>query len=248
MTGVTLFGRLAVVGRGEFVKLLRGAGIEAEGLDANISIKPTMLGLKIDEDLCADNVTAVVRRAAELGSFVRIDMEDHTCTDATLRLYRRIQGAHPTAVGVVLQSYLHRTTADVADLLPLSPNIRMCKGIYREPRAIAWEDFETIRANFIYNVDKLLSAGAYVGIATHDPHLVWAGMAAVDRLQVDRDRYEFQMLLGVAGTLRRKLVTKGHPLRVYVPFGELWYEYSIRRLRENPNIAGHIIRNLFSRP
>ncbi|MBD3872338.1 MAG: proline dehydrogenase family protein, partial [Acidobacteria bacterium] len=128
--------------------------IEAEGLDANISIKPTMLGLKIDEDLCADNVTAVVRRAAELGSFVRIDMEDHTCTDATLRLYRRIQDAHPTAVGVVLQSYLHRTTADVADLLPLSPNIRMCKGIYREPRAIAWEDFETIRANFIYNVDK----------------------------------------------------------------------------------------------
>jgi len=110
----------------------------------------------------------------------------------------------------VLQSYLHRTTADVADLLPLNPNIRMCKGIYREPRAIAWEDFETIRANFIYNMEKLLAEGAYVGIATHDPHLVWAGMAAVDRLQIDRDRYEFQMLLfectcrtGATGTRTR---------------------------------------------
>ena len=221
--------------------------IEAEGLDANISIKPTMLGLKIDEDLCADNVTAVVRRAAELGSFVRIDMEDHTCTDATLRLYRRIQDAHPTAVGVVLQSYLHRTTADVADLLPLSPNIRMCKGIYREPRTIAWEDFETIRANFIYNVDKLLSAGAYVGIATHDPHLVWAGMAAVDRLQVDRDRYEFQMLLGVDPELRSIILSAGHRLRVYVPYGRDWYPYSMRRLRENPTVAHHVVRAMLAR-
>jgi len=221
--------------------------IEAEGLDANISIKPTMLGLKIDEDLCADNVTAVVRRAAELGSFVRIDMEDHTCTDATLRLYRRIQDARPTAVGVVLQSYLHRTTADVADLLPLSPNIRMCKGIYREPRAIAWEDFETIRANFIYNVDKLLSAGAYVGIATHDPHLVWAGMAVVDRLQVDRDRYEFQMLLGVDPELRSIILSAGHRLRVYVPYGRDWYPYSMRRLRENPTVAHHVVRAMLAR-
>ena len=221
--------------------------IDAEGLDANISIKPTMLGLKIDDDLCADNVTAVVRRAAELGSFVRIDMEDHTCTDATLRLYRRIQDAHPTAVGVVLQSYLHRTTADVADLLPLSPNIRMCKGIYREPRAIAWENFETIRANFIYNVDKLLSAGAYVGIATHDPHLVWAGMAAVDRLQVDRDHYEFQMLLGVDPELRSIILSAGHRLRVYVPYGRDWYPYSMRRLRENPTVAHHVVRAMLAR-
>jgi proline dehydrogenase len=164
---------------------------EAEGLDANISIKPTMLGLKIDADLCADNLNTVASRAAELGNFVRIDMEDHTCTDATLQLYRRIHDAYPKSVGIVLQSYLHRTTADVADLLPLSPNIRMCKGIYREPRAIAWKDFETIRANFIYNIEKLLSEGAYVGIATHDPYLVWAGMTAVDRLQIDRDGYEF---------------------------------------------------------
>ena len=221
--------------------------IEAEGLDANISIKPTMLGLKIDADLCADNLNTVASRAAELGNFVRIDMEDHTCTDATLQLYRRIHDAYPTAVGIVLQSYLHRTTADVADLLPLSPNIRMCKGIYREPRAIAWEDFETIRANFIYNMEKLLAEGAYVGIATHDPHLVWAGMAAVDRLQVDRDRYEFQMLLGVDPELRSIILSAGHRLRVYVPYGRDWYPYSMRRLRENPTVAHHVVRAMLTR-
>ena len=221
--------------------------IEAEGIDANISIKPTMLGLKIDEDLCADHVNTVVNRAAELGSFVRIDMEDHTCTDATLRLYRRIHDAHPIAVGIVLQSYLHRTTTDVTDLLPLNPNIRICKGIYREPRAIAWEDFETIRANFIYNMEKLLSAGAYVGIATHDPHLVWAGMAAVDRLKLDRDRYEFQMLLGVDPELRSIILSAGHRLRVYVPYGRDWYPYSMRRLRENPTIAHHVVRAMLAR-
>ena len=221
--------------------------IETEGLDANISIKPTMLGLKIDEDLCAQNVNTIVGRAVELGSFVRIDMEDHTCTDATLRLYRKIHDVHSIAVGVVLQSYLHRTTADVADLLPLSPNIRMCKGIYREPRAIAWEDFETIRANFIYNMEKLLCEGAYVGIATHDPYLVWAGMTAVDRLQIDRDRYEFQMLLGVDPELRSIILSAGHRLRVYVPYGRDWYPYSMRRLRENPTIAHHVVRAMLAR-
>jgi proline dehydrogenase len=221
--------------------------IEAEKLDANISIKPTMLGLKIDEDLCADNLNTVVARAAELGNFVRIDMEDHTCTEATLHLYRRIHDAYPTAVGVVLQSYLHRTTADVADLLPLSPNIRMCKGIYREPRAIAWKDFETIRANFIYNMEKLLAEGAYVGIATHDPYLVWAGMTAVDRLQIDRDGYEFQMLLGVDPELRSIILSAGHRLRVYVPYGRDWYPYSMRRLRENPTIAHHVARAMLAR-
>jgi proline dehydrogenase len=174
-------------------------------------------------------------------------MEDHTCTDATLDLYRRTHDAYPTAVGIVLQSYLHRTTADVADLIPLSPNIRMCKGIYREPRAIAWKDFETIRANFIYNVEKLLSEGAYVGIATHDPFLVWAGMTAVDRLQIDRDRYEFQMLLGVDPELRSIILSTGHRLRVYVPYGRDWYPYSMRRLRENPTIAHHVVRAMLAR-
>jgi len=216
--------------------------IATEGLDANVSIKPTMLGLKIDEELCTSNVRAIVEHAAGLGNFVRIDMEDHTCTDATLRMYRQVHETYPSSVGVVLQAYMHRTTADINDLLPLRPNIRMCKGIYREPRAIAWHDFATVRANFIYNTEKLLAGGAYVGIATHDPHLVWAGMAAVDRLGLDRTRYEFQMLLGVDPDLRKIILSEGHRLRVYVPFGRDWYPYSMRRLRENPSVARHVMR------
>ncbi len=221
--------------------------IEAEKLDANVSIKPTMLGLKIDQGLCENNVKTIVARAAELGNFVRIDMEDHTCTDATLDLYRAVHEAYPSSVGVVLQSYLHRTTADVSDLLSLGPNIRLCKGIYREPLAISWHDFDTVRANFVYNLEKLLEGGAYVGIATHDRHLVWAGMSVVDRLGIGRDAYEFQMLLGVDPDLRKVILSAGHRLRIYVPFGSDWYPYSIRRLRENPSVAKHVMRAMFTR-
>ncbi len=215
--------------------------IEEEKIDANVSIKPTMLGLKIDEEMCLAHIRAIVSRAAELDNFVRIDMEDHTCTDATLEIYRRLLGdvGH---VGVVLQAYLHRTADDINDLLPLQPNIRLCKGIYREPRSIAWKQYETVRANFIYTMDKLLQGGAYVGIATHDAHLVWAGMAATDRLGLDPSAYEFQMLLGVDPELRRIILDRGHRLRVYVPFGRDWYPYSMRRLRENPTVAHHVTR------
>jgi len=225
---------------GQYLALLDQ--IESEGLDANVSIKPTMLGLKIDEELCTTNIREIVDRAAGYGNFVRIDMEDHTCTDATLRMYQRVREAHPSSVGVVLQAYMHRTTSDINDLLSLQPNIRICKGIYREPRGIAWHEFDTVRANFIYNMEKLLAGGAYVGIATHDTHLVWAGMSAVDRLGLDRNRYEFQMLLGVDPELRRIILSEGHRLRVYVPFGRDWYPYSIRRLRENPSVARHVMR------
>jgi proline dehydrogenase len=229
----------------EYLRLLDR--LQEEGLDANISIKPTMLGLKIDQSLCEECVATIVDHAASLGNFVRIDMEDHTCTDGTLKLYQRMRERFPSAVGVVLQSYLRRSILDINDLLPLTPNIRICKGIYREPRTIAWKEFETVRANFAYLTDKLLGAGCYVGIATHDPHLVWAGMRTVDRLQLHRDRYEFQMLLGVDPELRRIIISTGHRLRVYVPYGRDWYPYSIRRLRENPTVARHVLRAMFSR-
>ncbi len=224
----------------EYLKVLKQ--LQKEGLDANVSIKPTMLGLKIDESLCADAVLTIVAKAAELGNFVRIDMEDHTCTDATLRVYRRVFAEHPQSVGVVLQSYLRRTIADFNDLLPLRPNIRICKGIYREPRSIAWHDFTTIRANFVYLMEKMIDQGAYIGIATHDPYLVWAGFSAVDRRNLDREAYEFQMLLGVDPQLRGVILAEGHRLRVYVPYGRDWYPYSIRRLRENPTVAQHVLR------
>jgi proline dehydrogenase len=227
----------------EYLRLLDR--IEGEKLDANISIKPTMLGLNIDQALCEENLLRIVTRAAEFNNFVRIDMEDHTCTDNTIRLFHQMHEKYPSSVGVVLQSYLHRTIADINGLLPLVPNIRICKGIYREPREIAWKDFETIRANFVFATEKLLSSGAYVGIATHDPHLVWAGMQIVDRLDLGRDRYEFQMLLGVDPQLRRIILANGHRLRVYVPYGRDWYPYSIRRLRENPTVAHHVVRAMF---
>lgn len=215
--------------------------IDREKVDANVSIKPTMLGLKIDEELCCGNIRTIAERAAGLDNFVRIDMEDHTCTDATLGIYRRLH-AEVGHVGVVLQAYLHRTADDINALLPLEPNIRLCKGIYREPRTIAWKQYETVRANFIYTMEKLLEGGAYIGIATHDAHLVWAGMAAVDRLGLDKSQYEFQMLLGVDPELRRIILDRGHRLRVYVPFGRDWYPYSMRRLRENPTVAHHVTR------
>jgi proline dehydrogenase len=223
----------------QYLELL--ATISREGLDANVSIKPTMLGLKIDEDTCLEHVRTIVGRAAELDNFVRIDMEDHTCTDATLRLYRKLveDTGH---VGVVLQAYLHRTMDDVRDLLPLGPNIRLCKGIYREPRTIAWTMYETVRANFIAVMETLLDGNAYLGIATHDSHLVWAGMTAVGRLGLEASEYEFQMLLGVDPELRRIILDRGHRLRVYVPFGRDWYPYSMRRLRENPTVAHHVTR------
>ncbi|MCW8984761.1 MAG: proline dehydrogenase family protein, partial [Thermoanaerobaculales bacterium] len=233
----------AIAAVDEYLRLLDR--IEDEKLDANISVKPTMLGLKIDQALCEENVSRIVGRAAEFNNFVRIDMEDHTCTDSTIRLFRQMHEKHHASVGVVLQSYLHRTIADINDLLPLTPNIRICKGIYREPREIAWKEFETIRANFVFATEKLLSSGAYVGIATHDPYLVWAGMQIVDHLGLDRDRYEFQMLLGVDPELRRIILANGHRLRVYVPYGRDWYPYSIRRLRENPTVAHHVVRAMF---
>ncbi len=227
----------------EYVRLLDR--IEAEGLDANISIKPTLVGLKINEDLCSEMVEILVAHAAGHSNFVRIDMEDHSCTDGTLRVYRNTRVKHEN-VGVVLQAYMRRTISDITDLMPLTPNVRICKGIYREPRTIAWKDFDTIRSNFTFAMEKLLEGGCYVGIATHDEHLVWAGMRAVDRLGLHRDQYEFQMLLGVDPELRRIILDAGHRLRVYVPYGRDWYPYSIRRLRENPTVARHVMRAMAS--
>ncbi len=215
--------------------------IDELGLDCNVSIKPTLLGLRIDEEFCLENMATIAERASRHGNFVRIDMEDHSCTDATLRAYRTLQERFGN-VGTVLQAYMRRTLSDIGELLPMGPNIRLCKGIYREPRTIAWKDFDTIRANYVAALDKLLSQGAYVGIATHDEHLVWAGMMTVDRLGLDRNQYEFQMLLGVDPELRRIILDHGHRLRVYVPFGKDWYPYSTRRLRENPTVAKHVLR------
>lgn len=227
----------------EYIRLFNA--IESSGVDSNVSIKPTLLGLKIDEGFCRDNIERIAAAASGIGNFVRIDMEDHTCTDGTIRIYRQALQTWGN-VGIVLQAYMRRTVADINALLPLGPNVRICKGIYREPRTVAWKDFETVRSSFIYAMEKMLESGCYVGIATHDPHLVWAGMRAVDRLGLGPDQYEFQMLFGVDAELRRIILDEGHRLRVYVPYGRDWYPYSIRRLRENPTVARHVMRAMLS--
>jgi proline dehydrogenase len=148
-------------------------------------------------------------------------------------------------VGIVLQAYLRRSAEDARRIAAVGGNVRVCKGIYVEPPSIAFQDREEIRKSYIELVDLLLSAGSYVGIATHDPLLVERSLGVVGRLRLPREAYEFQMLLGVAGTLRRRLVATSRRLRVYVPYGESWYAYSVRRLKENPSIAGHVVRGLF---
>jgi proline dehydrogenase len=221
--------------------------IQREGLDSNVSVKPTALGLKLDYGLARENLDAVVRHAAESGNFVRIDMEDSSTTDATLRIYRELRGAGLDNVGVVLQASLRRTVDDVWNLADLKPSVRLCKGIYVEPTSIQFRDYEAVRASFVEALDALLQTGAYVGIATHDEYLVDQGRRLVVEHGLRRDQYEFQMLLGVRPRLGDGLVQQAHRLRIYVPFGQQWYAYSLRRLQENPKIAGYIAADTLNR-
>jgi proline dehydrogenase len=221
--------------------------IERQGLDSNVSVKPTALGLKLGYDLFRENLDLVVRRAAESANFVRIDMEDSSTTDDTLRMYRALLEAGHDNVGVVLQASLRRTVADIAALADLKPSVRLCKGIYVEPEEIQFRDFEAVRANFVRSLEALLDAGCYVGIATHDEWLLEEGKRVVAERGLGRDEYEFQMLLGVRERLGDALVREGHRLRIYVPFGRHWYAYSLRRLQENPKIAGYIAADTLGR-
>jgi proline dehydrogenase len=216
------------------------AAIERERLDANISVKLTALGLKLDAALCRELLEAVVADARARGNFVRIDMEDSSTTDDTLRLYRGLRESGHDNVGIVLQAYLRRTADDVRALADLRPSVRLCKGIYVEPADIAFRDPEHVRASFAQLLDQLLDAGCYVGIATHDEWVIKRALEQVVRRRLAREDYEFQMLLGVREDRRGQLVRAGHRLRVYVPFGSHWYAYSIRRLQENPSIAGYV--------
>ena len=212
--------------------------IEREGLGANVSIKLTGLGLKLSYDLCKENVESIVAA----GTFVRIDMEDASTTDETLRLYRELREDGHDNVGVVLQARLRRTLDDVYALADLRPNIRLCKGIYVEPASIAFTDYEAVRASFVQALRAVAAIdGAHVAIATHDEWLLGEALRALP------PSYEFQMLLGVREERASELVRDGHRIRIYVPFGEQWYRYSLRRLQENPAMAGMIARSTVTR-
>ena len=212
--------------------------IETDGLDANVSVKLTGIGLLLDPALARENL----KRIAARGTFVRIDMEDSTTTDATLALYHELVAEGFDNLGVVLQAALRRTEDDARALA--GANVRLCKGIYIEPAAIAYGDFDDIRASYVRTLDVLLDGGCYVGIATHDEWLVDQGLRAVRERALAPAEYEFQMLLGVRPELGDRIVAGGHRLRIYVPFGRQWYEYSLRRLQENPKVAGYVASDI----
>src|SRR5919199_2325184 len=219
--------------------------LDAHDLDSGISVKLTGLGLTLGEELCRANLEEIVEYAGAKNRFVRVDMEDSPYTGVTLDLVTDLHQRHEN-VGAVIQAYMRRSLDDVVRLARAGVSVRLCKGIYDEPRRLAYKDFDTVRENYRLLLEVLLKGGTYVGIATHDEFLVWHALRLIHQLDVPEDRYEFQMLLGVDEELRGILVGAGHKLRVYVPFGEDWYEYSMRRLKENPKIAGYVARDVFA--
>jgi len=221
--------------------------IDRRHLRSNVSVKPTALGLGLDRALCLANVKRLVDFARRRDNFVRVDMEDASTTDATLDLYRELRGAGYENLGVVLQASLKRTLTDIDALADLRPSVRICKGIYVEPPDIQYHDFHAVQRSFVDSLEALFDAQCYVGIATHDEWLIDEAKRVTSERGLSRDDYEFQMLLGVRPQLGASLVAEGHRLRIYVPFGAYWYQYSLRRLQENPSIAGYIATDTMTR-
>ena len=234
----------AVASREESIEVLHT--IANERLDSNISIKLTSLGLKLCNDLCVDNVRGILKVAKQYSNFVRVDMEDSSCTSDTIAVFQTLQSEYSN-IGIVLQARMRRSEADVKVLMKNKTNFRLCKGIYREPQAIAFQSKGDVQQNFIKLLEMMLKNGCYVGIATHDSFLIHAACKLINEWGFQPNEYEFQMLLGVRPELRRSLLNDGHKVRLYVPFGEHWHRYSMRRFKENPEIAGYIFRALFKR-
>lgn len=224
----------------------------AEGIAGNFSLKPTMFGLLIDRNKCYRYIREIVALAAKRNSFIRIDMENFQCVDAEIELFRKLHAEFPKNTGLVLQAYLRRTFSDLEALKELHSsttplNIRLCKGIYIEPEKVSFKDYEEIREHFLEDLEFLFKHQIYTGIATHDPFLVENAFRLIGEYGIPGSRYEFQMLYGVAPELRQYVIRQGHRMRVYVPFGKKWFNYSTRRLKENPKIVQHIVKALFIR-
>jgi proline dehydrogenase len=221
--------------------------IVAQKLNSNIHIKLSHMGMKLDKEFCYQNVRELLTHARGHSNFIRLDMEDSSMTSDTLDMYERLREEFDN-VGVVIQSCLRRSLDDARRLAKIKGNVRVVKGIYIEPRSISYHDKEIIRSSYVRILEELLGAGCYTAIATHDERLVYEGYNIVDRLGLEPSRYEFQMLLGVDAPLRRIIRDGGHRLRVAVPFGAKWYPYSLRRLRENPTVAGYVFKAVISPP
>lgn len=232
----------------EYLQVIEEA--EKAGVNGNYSLKPTFFGLLLDKDVAYRHIREVVAKAATYDNFVRIDMEDSPCTDMEIDMYRRLKAEFPANVGLVVQSYLKRTHRDIENLKDINDpehpvNLRVCKGIYIEPEAIAYKDYHEINSHFLDDVEYMFKEGMYPAIATHDIPLIEGAYKLIEKYKVPKDKYEFQMLYGVTPALRKSIIDKGHRMRVYVPFGKQWFGYSTRRLKENPKMAGVVIKALF---
>ncbi len=226
--------------------------IQKAEIDGNFSLKPTMFGLLIDKEVCYTNIREIVAKAASFNNFVRIDMEDSQCVDLEIELFRRLKAEFPKNVGLVFQAYLKRTLGDVDALLDIHSketpiNYRLCKGIYVESEKIAYKKYDEINNHYLEDLEFMFKNGIYPAIATHDKPLVEGAFELIKKYNVPRENYEFQMLYGVTPQLRKAILEAGHRMRIYVPFGEQWFAYSTRRLKENPAMAKDIIKALFVR-
>ncbi len=247
---------------GEFIKSLDEAEANKQeyldlieetqknGINGNYSLKPTSFGLLIDKEVCYRLMREIVAKAASYNNFCRIDMEDSPCTDLEIELYRRLHAEFPKNVGLVIQAYLKRTYGDLEKMLDMNTpeiptNYRLCKGIYVEPAGIAYKKYEEINQHYLEDLEFMFRNKIYVGIATHDKPLIEGAYELIRKYNVSKNMYEFQMLYGVTPKLRQSIVAGGHVMRVYVPFGEKWFGYSTRRLKENPKIASHIMKAIF---
>jgi len=219
--------------------------IQKNKLDCNLSIKLTMLGLQLDYNFCLCLVREILEKAKSINCFVRIDMEDSSVTDLTIKIFEEVKKSFDNT-GIVIQAYLRRSEKDILRLTQIGANFRICKGIYIEPEEIAFKDADEIRRNYLKILHLAFERKSYCGIATHDEYLIREAVKMVKEMKLKNNEYEFQMLLGVRENLRDGAVEKGHRMRVYVPFGERWYEYSIRRFKENPNVAGQVLKSIFS--
>ncbi len=243
---------------GEFVKSREVAARETEhilqvldriaatGVRSGVSVKLTSLGLDFDPAFCRQNMRRILAKGKTLDIFVRIDMENTPYTDETIAIAEEMWKEFPGGVGIVLQAYLRRTLGDIGRLAPSGISFRLCKGIYVESETVAYKGREEIQQNYIACLNAMFDHGSFVGIATHDDVLIDAARRIVRERNLGHGNYEFQMLLGVREAKRDELIAEGHRMRIYVPFGEDWYGYSIRRLKENPAVAGHVFKAIFT--
>lgn len=241
--------RVAAEARDTYLKVADRIADERDqhGIDANISVKLSVMGQKIDESFCLDNLRQLLALAKEKNVFVRLDMEGSDITESTLSIFETVYPDYPDNVGIVLQAYLKRTARDVERMCELNARVRLCKGAYKEPAAIAFQNMDEIRARFTDYMKMLIRYGRYPGIATHDDRLIEATRQFVQQNGVSRDQFEFQMLYGIRPDTQAQIANAGYNMRIYVPYGRQWVPYFSRRLRERKENVWFVLANLFRR-